>query len=92
MDVVVDVLVFIVVVVVVVVVVAVLTVIVVVAVVLVFVVLILVVVVVVLVVVRGRWGKVITLAMWQKKVVTGGNGPMAPLVVLVASGEIGKCQ
>jgi hypothetical protein len=33
-----------------------------------------------------------TLAMWQKKVVTGGNGPMAPLGVLIASGEIGKCQ
>jgi len=50
------------------------------------------VVLVILVVVRGRWGKVTTLAMWQKKVITGGNGTMAPLVVLVASGEIGKCQ
>ncbi len=60
---------------------------------LVFVVLILVlVVVVVLVVVRWSWGKMMTLAMWQKKVVTGGNGPMAPLGVLIASGEIGKCQ
>jgi hypothetical protein len=47
---------------------------------------------VVLVIVRGRWGKVMTLAMWKKKVVTSGNGPMAPSVVLVALGEIGKCQ
>ena len=63
------------------------------AVVLVFVVLVLILVVdVILAVVRGRWGKVTTLAMWQKKVVTGGNGPMAPSGVLIVSGEIGKCQ
>ena len=62
------------------------------AVVLFFVVLVLVLIILVLVVVRGRWGKVTTLAIWQKKVVTGGNGPMSPSVVLVASGEIGKCQ
>ena len=61
------------------------------AVVLVFVVLV-VVVLVVLVVVRGRWGKVTTLVMRQKKVVTGGNGPIALSVVLVTPGEIGKCQ
>jgi hypothetical protein len=68
--------------------------IVVVTVVLVFVVLVLVVIVVVviLVVVRGRWGKVTTLAMRQMKVITGGNEPMAPSGALVALGEIGKCQ
>jgi hypothetical protein len=49
-----------------------------------------VVVFVVLVVVRGRWcwqG-----VMWEKSVATGGSEPMAPLVVLVPSVGIGKCQ
>ena len=49
------------------------------------------VIVVVIVVIRGKWKRKTTLLMWQRKVVTCGNEPMAPSAMLAASAKIGKC-